>query len=78
MKVQSSNTPFVPGDLVRIYESRYKRALYQGQYGGSLLGIVLSKGNSSHYYNVLLFMRHYETGELIVATHYRNIEMYED
>lgn len=77
MRVQFADSPFSPGDLVKVHESRYKRALYQDEYGTSLMGIVLRRGDSRHYYRVLLFVRHYHTGELIVSTHYRNIELYE-
>ena len=77
VRVQLSNiATFVPGDLVKVYESRYKRALHSQEYDNCMLGIVLSYGMSRHYHRVLLFVRHYDTGEITMETHYRNIEMY--
>lgn len=68
---------FEPGDLVKVYESRYKRALYSQEYDNCMLGIVLSYGMSRHYHRVLLFVRHYDTGEITMETHYRNLSLYE-
>lgn len=68
---------FAPGDLVRVYESRYKRMIHSNPEDRHILGIVLGPGLSNHYYRVVLFVRHYDTGERIIITHYKNMEVFD-
>lgn len=69
---------FSSGDLVKVYESRYKRTLFASQEDRYLMGIVLNNMDNTHYYRVLLFVKHYDTGERTVITHFKNIEVYKD